>query len=134
MADSYAVEISTTAGHRSFAGQPPEENHSDTLFIRDFLLARDVVEREPVDTLQSYNMSDARAWCFARIHNSDSMQDVTFEWYYEEELYFEMSSKIGLSPNWRTYSSVGLQPGSWRVLIKNRDGRVLEEIRFMVTG
>ncbi len=109
-----------------------DTGNADTLYVREFLLARDVVEREPVDVVESYTMSDARAWCFVRLHNSEEMQHIYFEWYYEDELYFEMNSRIGLSPNWRVYSSIGLQPGSWRVELKDRDGNTLEEIRFEV--
>lgn len=110
-----------------------DDMSKDTLYVREFILAKDVVEREPVDIVDSYAMTDARAWSFARIHNSSVMQDVFFEWYYEDELYFEMNSKIGVSPNWRTYSSVGLQPGSWRVILKNQEGDTLDEIQFHVS-
>jgi len=109
-----------------------DTGNTDTLYVREFLLARDVVEREPVDVVESYTMSDARAWCFVRLHNSEEMQNIYFEWYYEDELYFEMNSRVGLSPNWRVYSSIGLQPGSWRVELKDRDGNTLDEIRFEV--
>lgn len=109
------------------------EMEPDTLFVIDFVLARDVVEREPVDIVRSYSMDDSRAWCFARIHNSQMMQSIFFEWYYEDELYFEMNTRIGVSANWRTYSSVSLQPGRWRVVLKDRHGDILDQIRFDVT-
>lgn len=109
-----------------------EKTDGDTLYVKEFVLAQDVVEREPVGIVQSYSMSDTRAWCFARLHNSEEMQDVYFKWFYEDQLYFEMNSKIGVSPDWRTYSSVGLQPGSWRVLLENKEGVELDEIRFHV--
>lgn len=105
----------------------------DTLFVIDFLLCRDVVEREPVDIVQSYTMDDGRAWAFARLHNSEGMMDVTFRWFYEDNEYFIMDSKIGESPNWRTYSSVTLQPGVWRVEILDESENILREIRFYVS-
>lgn len=126
-----AMHVAAKTGYETAKQQ--EELLGDTLFVREFVLALDVVEREPVDIVTSYTMPDARAWCFARIHNSEKMQDLYFEWYYEDTLYFEMSTKTGLSNNWRTYSSVGLQPGTWRVLLKNNNGKVLEEIQFLVS-
>ncbi len=114
-------------------GGADEEMERDTLYVLDFVLASDVVEREPVEIVQSYSKDDARAWCFARIHNSEMMQNIFFEWYFEEELYFEMSTKIGVSSHWRTYSSVSIQPGQWRVVLKNRHGETLDHIRFQVT-
>jgi len=109
------------------------ETENDTLFVHEFVLARDVVEREPVDVVDAYTMDDTRAWCFVRIHNSQKMQDVYFEWYYEDEQYFRMNVKVGISDNWRTYSSVGLQPGKWRVLLRDRHGTVLAEQSFEVS-
>ena len=128
--DALPVDNGSNYNHSSLQ---QDELLEDTLFVREFVLALDVIEREPVDIVTSYRMPDARAWCFARIHNSEKMQDLFFEWYYEDTLYFEMSTKVGTSNNWRTYSSVGLQPGTWRVLLKNSKGKVLEEIQFLVS-
>lgn len=113
-------------------GYDHQDMTQDSLYVIEFVMARDVVEREPVEIVTSYDLSNARAWCFARIHNSQELQDVFFKWYYEGELYFEMNSKIGISPNWRTYSSVGLQPGSWNVELLDSDGNILGKIHFHV--
>jgi hypothetical protein len=111
-----------------------DEMENDTLYVIELLLARDVVEREPVDVVEYYTTDDSRAWCFARIHNSQRMQNVYFEWYHEGELHFEMNTRVGKSTNWRTYSSVGLRAGQWRVLIRDRHGAILAERTFEVTG
>lgn len=104
----------------------------DTLYVREFVLSMDVIEREPVDIVSAYSMADERAWCFARLYNSEAIQEIYFKWYYEDDLYFEMPSKIGLSNNWRSYSSATLLPGSWRVELVNKDGETLKEILFDV--
>ena len=110
-----------------------DQMENDTLFVQEFVLALDVVDRTPVDVVSSFTMDDVRAWCFARIHNSQRIQDVYFEWYLEDELYFRMNVKVGTSDSWRTYSSVGLQPGSWRVVLLDRHESVLSERSFEVT-
>jgi hypothetical protein len=109
------------------------ETISDTLFVVDFHMADDVVEREPVELVDSYVMSDGRAWCFARIHNADRMQDLYFKWYYEGELYFKMNTKVGVSTNWRTYSSVGLLPGEWEVVLVDAEEQELARTAFLVS-
>ncbi len=114
-------------------GDDDSEMNRDTLFVIDFVLAKDVLEREPVEIVDSYNIDDSRAWSFARIHNSEMMQNIHFEWYHDDELYFEMSTRIGISSDWRTYSSVTLQPGHWRVVLKDRHGQALDKIRFDVS-
>lgn len=97
------------------------------------MLAKDVVERTPIDVVQAFDIEDNEAWCFARVFNSLGMTNVTFIWYYEETEYFSYNAKVGPSPNWRTYSSVTLSPGSWRVVLQGPNGRVLDEIRFHVS-
>jgi len=107
----------------------------DSLYVNDAVLAKNVVERKPVNVVQSFTLDDEKAWCFARIYNqTGSIQTVAFEWYYEDDLYYEMDSKIGQSANWRTYSSVTLKQGTWRVEIKGPDGNLMKEIRFNVSG
>lgn len=113
--------------------QDAELAEQDTLYVEEFLLCQDVVEREPIDIVQSFEMQDERAWGFAVIHSTYQMHTVTFRWYYEDERYFTFDSSVGRSPNWRTYSSVGLQPGAWRVELFNEYDEKLDEIRFHVS-
>ncbi len=113
--------------------QEPESANEDTLYVKEFLLCKDVVEREPIDVVQSFTMDDERAWGFAVIHSTYRMHTVTFRWYYEDERYFTFDSNVGRSPNWRTYSSVGLQPGAWRVELYDENEEQLKEVRFHVS-
>ena len=115
------------------SGHPVHINEDDTLYVKELLLSRDVIEREPVDVVQSFSMDDERAWGFAVIHSTYRMHTLTFKWYYEDEEYFTFDSQVGESPNWRTYSSVGLQPGSWRVELYNEYDEMLKEVRFHVS-
>lgn len=105
----------------------------DDLTLLEFVICKDVVEREPIEVLQSYSMSDERAWSFARISNTGDIRAVTFVWFYEDEVYYELDTRVGTSPNWRTYSSVALQPGVWRVELHNDEGDKLNEVRFHVS-
>lgn len=107
--------------------------NDDSLYVREFVLSLDVIEREPVDIVSTYTITDEKAWCFARLFNSDEIQNIYFNWYYEDELFYETHRKIGLSNNWRSYSSVTLLPGSWRVELINKNGVTLKEILFDVT-
>ena len=107
---------------------------TDTLYVTELLLCRDVVEREPVDIVQSYTADDEMAWAFARIYNSGDMTNVTFRWFYEEVEYFTFNSRVGTSKQWRTYSRVTVRPGSWRVEVIDTEGNVIKEARFHVSS
>ena len=106
---------------------------SDTLYVKSAVLAKNVVEREPISIVQSYELSDDEAWCFTRIHNTKGLLNIHFKWYHEDGLYTQMKTKIGESESWRTYSNVELKEGSWRVEIVGPEGKVLKEIRFNVS-
>jgi len=115
------------------SAQAQPEN-SDSLYVKEFVLAENVVEREPVNVVQSFDVSDKKAWCFARINNPSDIITLTFRWFHEDDLHYEMDTQIGKSPNWRTYSSVTLAEGTWRVELVSPENTVLKEIRFNVSG
>lgn len=110
-----------------------QSNTNDTLYVINAVLAKNVVEREPVDIVQSYDVSDDEGWCFARIYNSEGLLTITFKWYHEDSIYIQVDAKIGESKSWRTYSNVQLKEGPWRIEIIGPDNSVLKEIRFNVS-
>ncbi|HKJ67098.1 MAG TPA: DUF2914 domain-containing protein, partial [bacterium] len=57
---------------------------------------------------------------------------VTFRWLHNGEEYFTFDAKVGVSSNWRTYSSVTPRPGEWQVQILAPNGDLLTERTFMV--
>lgn len=105
---------------------------SDTLFVNEFLLCKDVVEREPIDVVQTFTVENDRAWAYARIFNNKGIETITFRWIFNDQVYAEIDTRVGISGNWRTYSNVNIQAGSWKVTIINSNGDVLAEIRFNV--
>lgn len=100
------------------------------LVITQFVLCEDVIEREPVNIRQAFYTDQGQAFCFARITNAGELITLKFKWYFEDEPYFEFDAKVGTSPHWRTYSSVTLRTGLWRVELVDPNGKVLREIRF----
>ena len=107
--------------------------NGDSLYIKELILAENVVEREPVNVVQSFDISDKKGWCFARINNPGDIKTISFIWFHDDDLHYEMETKVGKSSNWRTYSSVTLEEGTWRVEIVGPDSTTLKEIRFNVS-
>jgi hypothetical protein len=82
-----------------------------TLVAVRFLLARDIVEREPVvitDVL------------------------ISFRWYFDDKFVSLYEALVGTSSTWRTWSAQDLKRGKWRVQIATQDGRVISERKFDV--
>lgn len=103
-----------------------------SMVIRDFVLTHGIYEREPVGTTQSFSSSDGRGYVFARIANEGQPSQVNFVWYYGDEMHASIPMNVGTSSGWRTWSSVNLRPGNWRVNITDQNGMVIAERNFMV--
>lgn len=105
---------------------------AESMVIRDFVLTHGIYEREPVGTTQTFASSDERGYVFARIANEGQPTQVNFVWYYGDEMHASIPMNIGTSSGWRTWSSVNLRPGNWKVNITDQNGMVIAERNFMV--
>ena len=104
----------------------------NSLVIRDFVLTHGVYEREPVGTTDSFSTDDARGFAFARIANNGAPTTVSFVWMHGNDTHANIAMNIGTSSGWRTWSSVNLKSGQWRVDVVSSDGTILAQRSFMV--
>ena len=102
------------------------------MVIRDFVLTHGIFEREPTGTTEKFATSDGRGYAFARIANEGMPTQVSFVWYYGDEMHATVDMNIGTSGGWRTWSSVNLRPGNWRVKLQDQNGMVIAERSFSV--
>lgn len=109
------------------------QQQDTTLRVIEFSLCKDVIEREPFETVSSFSTKDEQAWVFARIENDEGLRTVLFRWFFNDELLAEVPSKVGVSTNWRTYSTIKLKTGFWRVEISDSMNSIYKEIRFNVS-
>ncbi len=104
----------------------------EKMVIRDFVLTHGIFEREPTGTTEKFATSDGRGYAFARIANEGMPTQVSFVWYYGDEMHASIDMNIGTSGGWRTWSSVNLRPGNWRVKLQDQNGMVIAERSFTV--
>ena len=121
----------TPEAHSQISAESKEQM-GDTLFVRQIVLCKSLRNHEPVDVVEAFSVADKRGLCYVRIHNTKRPAYITFRWFYKDEHYASIKNKVGVSKNWRTYSSVRLRPGRWRVEVVNEDGKLLEGIGFEV--
>jgi hypothetical protein len=113
-----------------FAAGPVQAGSA--MMVRDFVLTNGIYEREPVNTTEDFMTSDGTAYAFARINNDGEPSKVSFIWQYQGSEHASVDQTIGTSGSWRTWSSVNLKPGDWRVQLVTEDGRVIAERTFKV--
>jgi hypothetical protein len=108
------------------------EDLADTLFVRQIVLCKSIRNREPANIVETFSLADKRGLCYVRFHNTKKSTRITFRWFYKDKPYANIRNRVGVSRNWRTYSSVRLRPGMWRVEVVDENGKMLEGIGFVV--
>ena len=101
--------------------------------VTEAVLARDVVERAPVDTASAFPADVGRVYLWTRISGAAGTT-VHHVWFHGDEERGDVSLSVGGSP-WRTWSSKTIPPewtGAWRVEVRDADGNVVSEVRFTV--
>ncbi len=112
---------------------PVQAQTPDTLYVKSLTLTTDIMNRDPVDTVSTFKVSDGNAYAQIRVFNSGAPDTVTFKWIHDGNVYFSFHSPIGNAFSWRTYTSVKTLPGSWTVQILDSKGNILKEKSFEVT-
>lgn len=108
---------------------------ASTMQVQNSLICEDVVNREVVSQGTSFSASVGKLYCFSKIANIENYTEVVHAWYYENTERARVTLNVN-PPAWRTYSSKIIQPheiGDWRVEILDREGNLLETVRFQVT-
>lgn len=101
------------------------------LKLVEFVLANQVQSREPKDRVESFAQGSDRGFAFARIQSQNN-NEVTFVWTRNGHEYARMTSPVNKAKNWRTFSSVKLKAGEWKVQLIDKDKVVLAEKSFTV--
>lgn len=110
-----------------------QESGTDPEVI-EFLLCEDVEDREPVNPKENFTTLDERVYAYARIHNTEEPVNLYFRWTHNGAVYAKINLLIGVSEAWRTYTSVQISEGEWKVELVTEDDEVLASTEFRVTG
>lgn len=95
---------------------------------------REVVDREPVDTVVELPNDENRVLFFSELLGLQG-QTVTHRWEYQGRVMAEVSFEVG-GPRWRVYSEKSLMPqqtGMWTVMVVNEQGWPLRAEMFKYT-
>jgi hypothetical protein len=112
-----------------------QEQEAPELTVSVATICRDVVDREPMDSGNSFTADVGKLYCFTKIMGAESPTHVTHVWYFDGT----ERARVELAVNgasWRTFSSKIIQPhelGAWRVDVLDADGNVLKSLDFEVT-
>ncbi len=104
--------------------------------VAEGVITTQIVERAPIDAVQTYPGSVEKLYCFTRLVGATEDTAVTHVWYYSDREMSRVSLPVR-SSDWRTWSSKKILPGwtgDWRVEVLGPDGEVLMILPFTLTG
>lgn len=102
------------------------------LQVAQGVVTTQIVNRMPVDEIQSYTASVGKLYCFTRIVGAQGETSITDVW----KLNGQEVARVKLpvrSPDWRTWSSKTIPPdakGNWEVDVLDAQGQLLKTITF----
>lgn len=127
--DQGQASVQQSEQETQISAKASQENQA-SLEVLEFVLASKVEGREPQEIVDNFTTQD-RAFAFARLNVKDP-GDVTFVWYRNGHEYTRFKSPVQASKKWRTFSSVTLRPGDWKVELVADNGAVLSEKSFKI--
>jgi len=99
--------------------------------VLEFVLAKQVVQREPTEVVEAFAEGSDKGFAFARL-NVKTSSEVTFVWFRNNHVYTQYTTPIQAAKTWRTYSSIKLKPGDWKVQLLGKNKEVLAEKTFTI--
>ncbi len=107
----------------------------DSIAVAEAVIARDIIDREPINVGSSFDASVGSLYCFTRITGAMTPTQITHVWYFGDTERASIRLSVR-SASWRTKSSKRIQAheiGNWHVEVLGPDGEVLETVAFRIT-
>ncbi len=103
--------------------------------VAEAVICQDVVDREPIDVGDSFEVTVGKLFCFTKIVGAQEEIEIAHVWYYGDVERARVNLSVRAA-SWRTWSSKIIQPheiGDWHVDIIGPDDEVLETVEFEIT-
>lgn len=107
----------------------------DSIKVAVAAISQDVVDREPVNSGNSFYSSVGKLYCFTKIVGAEKSIRITHVWYFGDTERASISLSVR-SSSWRTFSSKKIQAheiGDWHVDVLGPEGNVLDTLHFKIT-
>ena len=114
-----------------------EKDLSQRLKLNEIMICRGIYKRNPIKPgIRFINNVDS-LFCYTKISNSGTKQEVRHIWYYENKEVTTVSYNIKPSYNYRSWSKKTIYPnqtGNWRVDVVNKSGNLLGTRDFTINS
>ena len=106
------------------------------LHLKEFTIAVNVVNRMPKDAQRLINRKQKQVISYLRVRNFEKPQKIQIKWIHNEEIVQLDRLQVGISPRWRTWSSLRFNKtkkrlGEWRVEVSTGTGKLIGLTHFV---
>lgn len=112
-----------------------EEAAKPGLEVLELVIARDIVNREPIDIGESFPSDVQKLYCYSKIKVDIDATKIYHSWYYNDQKVTQVELNVKRAPGYRTFSNKTIMPGQkgkWEVEVQDSEGNVLSSITFTV--
>jgi len=109
----------------------------NTLKLNEIMICRGIYKRNPIKPGMKFINNVDSLFCYTKISNSGSKQEVKHIWYFENKEVTTVSYNIKTSYNYRSWSKKTIYPnqtGQWRVDVVSKSGNILGSRDFTINS
>ena len=114
-----------------------DEIFKPTLNLNEIMICRGIYKRNPIKPGVKFINNVDSLFCYTKISNSGSKQEVKHIWYFENKEMTTVSYNIKTSYNYRSWSKKTIYPnqtGNWRVDVVSKIGDLLGSREFTINS
>ena len=110
---------------------------TSTLKLNEIMICRGIYKRNPIKPGIKFINNVDSLFCYTKISNSGSKQEVKHIWYFENKEITTVSYNIKTSYNYRSWSKKTIYPnqtGKWKVDVVSKRGDILGSREFTINS
>lgn len=114
----------------------PAGPYLTSMTLRDIQICREIKNRSPFGTDNYFTNSVDTLFCYTRIQNTGGKQELSHQWYFENELISTVRYNIKTSNIYRSWTRKTIfshQIGNWRVDVLDTAGVLIGSKNFYIT-
>lgn len=106
------------------------------IHLKELTVAKSIQRREPEGVSKVYDVNIKQVITFLRVRNFENTQKIQLKWMYKGEVIQLDRLQVGISPRWRTWSSIRFNQqekryGEWRIEVTTAQGQLLGLTHFV---
>ena len=109
----------------------------EQISVKDIKICKNIYKRTPVGSDVIFSNTVDSLYCYTRIQNTGSKEEVKHVWYYKDQVMTQVIYNVKKSNIYRSWTKKTILPnqiGKWRVDVINSEGTIIGSKKFEITS